>query len=67
MQTATSCAPAPKWEQRGPWLPFKVVPIGQLAMHIRDYKHVVIDTEENPSDQDFKEAAEGRDYLIVPA
>jgi chromosome partitioning protein len=58
-----------KWAARGngTGLPFKVVPIGQLAKHVRDYKHVVIDTEANPSDEDFKDAAQGCDLLIIPA
>jgi len=56
-----------KWSQRGAGLPFKVVPVGQLAKHIRDYEHVVIDTEANPSDEDFKDVARGCDLLIVPA
>jgi chromosome partitioning protein len=58
-----------KWAQRGgeTGLPFKVVPIGQLAKHVRQYEHVVIDTEANPSDEDFKDAAQGCDLLIIPA
>jgi chromosome partitioning protein len=44
-----------------------VVPVGRLAKHIRDYEHVVIDTEANPSDEDFKDAAQGCDLLIIPA
>jgi len=58
-----------KWAQRGDGkgLPFKVVPIGQLAKHVRQYEHVVIDTEANPSDEDFKDAAQGCDLLIIPA
>jgi len=48
-------------------LPFTVVPIGQLAKHVRQYEHVVIDTEANPSDEDFKDAAQGCDLLIIPA
>ena len=58
-----------KWAARGDGagLPFKVVPIGQLAKHVRDYEHVVIDTEANPSDEDFKDAAQGCDLLIIPA
>jgi chromosome partitioning protein len=58
-----------KWALRsnGIGLPFKVVPIGQLAKHVREYEHVVIDTEANPSDEDFKDAAQGCDLLIVPA
>jgi hypothetical protein len=58
-----------KWAQRGTGkgLAFKVVPIGQLARHVRDYEHVVIDTEANPSDKDFKDAAQDCDLLIIPA
>jgi chromosome partitioning protein len=58
-----------KWAGRGDGngLAFKVVPIGQLARHVRDYEHVVIDTEANPSDEDFKDAAQGCDLLVIPA
>jgi chromosome partitioning protein len=58
-----------KWAQRGgdSCLPFKVVPIGQLAKHVRQYEHVVIDTEANPSDEDFKGAPQGCDLLVIPA
>src|SRR5580692_8412729 len=56
-----------KWVGRGAGLPFKVVPVGQLAKHVRDFEHVVIDTEANPSDEDFKDAAQGCDLLIIPA
>lgn len=55
-----------KWASRGS-LPFKVAPIGQIARHVKDYTHIIIDTEANPSDDDFKEAAEGCDLLIIPA
>lgn len=60
---------ASKWSQRGnaEGLPFKVVPVGQMARHIRDYTHVVTDTEANPSNEDFKDAAEGCDLLVIPA
>lgn len=58
-----------KWAARseGKGLSFTVVPIGQLAKHVRQYEHVVIDTEANPSDEDFKDAAQGCDLLIIPA
>jgi chromosome partitioning protein len=55
-----------KWASRGS-LPFKVTPIGQIARHVKDYTHIIIDTEANPSDDDFKEAAEGCDLLVIPA
>ena len=60
---------ATKWSQRGnaKGLPFKVVPVGQIARHIRDYTHVVTDTEANPSDDDFRDAVEGCDMLVIPA
>ena len=60
---------ATKWSQRGTGdgLPFKVIPATQMAKHLRDYEHVVIDTEGNPSDADFKELAEGCDLMVVPA
>ena len=56
-----------KWAARGAGLPFKVTPIGQIARHVKDYTHVIIDTEANPSDDDFREAAEGCDLLVIPA
>jgi len=60
---------ATKWSQRGTGtgLPFKVIPATQMAKHIREYEHVVIDTEGNPSDADFKELAEGCDLMVIPA
>jgi chromosome partitioning protein len=60
---------ASKWAQRGGegGLPFKVVSHAQMVSHIRDYQHIVIDTEGNPSDDDFKDLANNCDLLIVPA
>jgi chromosome partitioning protein len=60
---------ATKWSQRGTGhgLPFKVIPAAQMAKHLRDYEHVVIDTEGNPSDEDFRELAEGCDLMVIPA
>jgi len=56
-----------KWAARGggKGLLFTVVPIGQLAMHSRQFEHIVIDTEANPSDEDFKDAAKGCNMLIT--
>ena len=58
-----------KWAKRGGGngLPFMVTPIGQMARHVKNYAHIVIDTEANPSEDDFKEAAEGCDLLVIPA
>ena len=60
---------ATKWSQRGSGtgLPFKVVSHAQMVNHIRDYEHVVIDTEGNPTDDDFRDLAENCDMLIIPA
>jgi chromosome partitioning protein len=60
---------ATKWSSRGAGkgLPFDVHPIGSIAKKIGDYTHAVVDTEANPSDDDFKEMAEGCDLLVIPA
>ncbi len=60
---------ATKWSQRGSntGLPFKVVTHAQMVSHIRDYQHVIIDTEGNPSDDDFKDLAGNCDLLVIPA
>jgi chromosome partitioning protein len=60
---------ATKWNQRGgnTGLPFKVVTHAQMVSHIRDHQHVIIDTEGNPSDDDFKDLATNCDLLVIPA
>ena len=60
---------ATKWSQRGgdAGLPFKVVSHAQMVKHIRDYQHVIIDTEGNPTDDDFKDLANNCDLLVIPA
>ena len=60
---------ATKWSQRGgdTGLPFKVVTHAQMVSHIRDYQHIIIDTEGNPTDDDFKDLATNCDLLVVPA
>ncbi len=60
---------ATKWSQRGDdkGLPFKVVSHAQMISHIRDYQHVIIDTEGNPTDDDFKDLATNCDLLVIPA
>ncbi|MBP0447277.1 ParA family protein [Roseomonas sp. SSH11] len=60
---------ATKWSQRGDsnGLPFKVISYAELARYAPNYAHIVIDTEGNPSDDDFKDAAKGSDALVVPA
>ena len=60
---------ATKWNQRSAdkGLPFKVVTHAQMVSHIRDYQHIIIDTEGNPTDDDFKDLAESCDLLVIPA
>jgi chromosome partitioning protein len=60
---------ATKWSQRGEdkGLPFKVVTHAQMVSHVRNYQHIIIDTEGNPTDDDFKDLATNCDLLIVPA
>jgi chromosome partitioning protein len=60
---------ATKWRQRGnnTGLPYLVVSHAQMVGHIRDCTHVVIDTEGNPTDDDFGDLAANCDLLIVPA
>jgi len=60
---------ATKWSHRSgdTGLPFKVVTHAQMVSHIRDYQHIIIDTEGNPSDDDFKDLATNCDLLVVPA
>ena len=60
---------ATKWSQRrsGHGLPFKVVSHAQMAKFVKDYEHVVIDTEGNPNDDDIRDLAGSCDLLVVPA
>jgi chromosome partitioning protein len=60
---------ATKWSQRGSGkgLPFKVISYAELARSAPKFSHIVIDTEGNPSDDDFKDATKGSDALVIPA
>lgn len=60
---------ATKWSRRGDGkgLPFKVVSYAELAREAPRYKHIIIDTEGNPSDDDFQDATKGSDLVVVPA
>lgn len=60
---------ATKWSQRGggKGLPFKVISYAELARFAPNFTHIVIDTEGNPSDDDFRDAAKGSDALVIPA
>lgn len=54
------------WAKRGS-LPFKVVDERQMARHIRDFEHIVIDTQARPEKGDLEELVEGCDLLVVPS
>jgi chromosome partitioning protein len=60
---------ATKWSKRGSGngLPFKVISHAQMAKHIKNYEHIVIDTEGNPNDDDIRDLASSCDLLVVPA
>ncbi len=60
---------ATKWSQRsdGKGLPFKVIGYAELARSASNYTHIIIDTEGNPSDEDFRDATKGSDALVIPA
>src|ERR1043166_7067659 len=53
------------WAKRGS-LPFRVIDERQAARFARDYKHVIIDTEARPNEEDLKALADGCDLLIIP-
>ncbi|MBA3766508.1 MAG: ParA family protein [Acidobacteria bacterium] len=55
-----------EWNERK-GLPCSVVTEKQMAKHLKDFSHVVIDTEAHPSDTDLKDLAEGCDLLILPS
>lgn len=62
---------ASAWNQRGEngkSLPFAVIDERTAARTgaVRDYEHVVIDTEARPKDADLRDLAEQCDALIVP-
>jgi chromosome partitioning protein len=60
---------ATKWNQRnaGAGLPFKIISYAQLARHASQFTHIIIDTEGNPTDDDFRDIAKDSDFLVVPA
>lgn len=58
---------ATKWARRGPGAPFRIADEVQAAKLARDFRHVVIDTGQKPSDAELAELAEGCDLLVIPA
>jgi chromosome partitioning protein len=53
------------WNNRGS-LPFKVVDERAAPRQIRDYEHIVIDTEAHPQQDELESLAEGCDLLLLP-
>lgn len=53
------------WAKKG-LLPFQVVDERQAVKAVRDYKHVVIDTQARPSDEDLETLIAGCDMLVIP-
>lgn len=47
-------------------LPFKVVTDVQMPKYIRDYEHIVIDTQARPTREDLQYLADSCDLLILP-
>lgn len=47
-------------------LPFKVVTDVQMAKYIRDFEHIIIDTQARPTKEDLEELADSCDLLILP-
>lgn len=54
-----------RWSERGE-LPFEVVGERQLGKAVREYEHVVIDTQARPEAEDLEDLASGCDMLIIP-
>lgn len=54
------------WSKRGE-LPFKVIDERQAARHVRDFEHIVIDTQARPTEEDLEALADGCDLLVLPS
>lgn len=54
------------WLARGNGMPFAIHDQRHAARVLRDYEHVVIDTEARPHEDDLRTLADGCDLLIVP-
>src|SRR3954452_1910623 len=55
------------WSKPGK-LPFKVVPERQIGLELsqRRYEYMVVDTEANPPDEDFRELVNSCHLVVVP-
>jgi chromosome partitioning protein len=58
---------ATRWSKRGNGFPFKVVSEQQAAKYGRNFKHIVIDTQARPDEEDLKDLVDGCDILILPS
>jgi chromosome partitioning protein len=58
---------ATRWSKRGMGFPFKVVSEQQAAKYGRNFKHIVIDTQARPDEEDLKDLVDGCDLLILPS
>ena len=56
---------ASNWAKRGE-MPFKIIDERQLAMHAKNYEHIIIDTEARPQYEDLRTLVEGCDLLVLP-
>ncbi len=58
-----------KWSRNGSGngLPFKVITHAQMVTQARNFQHIVVDTEGEPSEDDLKDLAENCDLLVIPA
>lgn len=56
---------ATAWGKRG-HLPFTIINERAITKQIRNFEHVVIDTQARPSKEDLKALAEGCDLLVIP-
>ncbi len=54
-----------KWARKGK-LPFQVVDERGAVRAVRQFEHVIIDTQARPTDEDLKTIVEGCDLLIIP-
>jgi len=56
---------ATSWGRRGE-LPFTIIDERGAARHARDFKHIIIDTEARPDEEDLKSLVDGCDLLVIP-
>jgi chromosome partitioning protein len=55
------------WAARGPGFSFRVAPVEAAAKIASQYKHLVIDTGQKPSENDLLALAQYTDLLILPS